>query len=102
MVPTSMDTVLTGERLMLAGTGKGTALVALLPQPSRAAAKSRRIIANTSEPDLPMHPPRLMVARRARLALENFQCRGCESFQQVEPLSGPVRQLRSAQLLRAS
>src|SRR5207245_2085168 len=52
-----MDTELAGERLMLAGTGKGTDLALLAPQPTRAAVKRRRIITSTTETDLPMHPP---------------------------------------------
>jgi hypothetical protein len=72
MAPTSMDTVLAGERLIVAGTGKGTDLVALLPQPSKAAVQTRRIIADSTEPDLPMHPPRLMVAHGASMPTGKF------------------------------
>ena len=95
MVPTSIDTALLGERIMLAGTGKSTGLLLLLPQPASAAIKTRLImIANEKKTDRPIHPPHpTVVSGASTVSYGNFQCRGCESFQQVE---APARRLSRA------
>jgi len=42
-----------------------------------------------------MHPPRLLFLQEASILLQqNCQCRGYESFHQVEPLNGVTRSWR--------
>jgi len=82
VAPTSSDSLL-AERLMEAG-GVGEAGVLLVPQPARPPTSNPRMNANRTELHLPMHPPRPRVTygSETRVVLENFQCRGSESFQQ--------------------
>src|SRR5437667_9166761 len=83
--PTSIDAVLAGLRLMLAGAGKFTVRAALVPQPAKAKIKVRTP-PNIETHNLPMNPPRLAIFNgRACLVLENFQCRGMHGFQQAHP-----------------
>jgi hypothetical protein len=84
--PTSMEALLAGLRLMLAGAGKFTVRAALVPQPPKAKVKVRRETPpNIETHNLPMNPPRLVTFHgRACLVLENFQCRGEDDFQQVQ------------------
>src|SRR5947209_20600473 len=85
--PTSIEAVLAGLRLMLAGAGKFTVRAALVPQPAKAKIKVRTETPPIIEPhNLPMNPPRLAILHgRACLVLENFQCRGMHGFQQAHP-----------------
>ena len=54
--------------MMLAGTGNPVLLVALLPQPDRATVvvtMIRKGIANCTEPNLPIYPPRSVASNGA-------------------------------------
>jgi hypothetical protein len=86
IVPTSIDALLAGLRLMLAGAGKFTVRAALVPQPVKAKIKVRTETSPKIEThNLPMNPPRLVTFHgRACLVLENFQSRGEDDFQQVQ------------------
>jgi hypothetical protein len=58
MAPTSMETALVGERMMLAGTGNSAGVLLLLPQPASAAIKRTLLMmAIEKKTDLPIHPP---------------------------------------------
>src|SRR5437667_11486521 len=81
--PTSIDAVLAGLRLMLAGAGKFTVLAALVPQLAKAKNKVRTETPAIIEThDLPMNPPRLAILYgRACHVLDTVQCRGMNGRQ---------------------
>ncbi len=87
IAPTSIEALLAGLRLMLAGAGKFTVRAALVPQPAKAKIKVRTETPPIIEThNLPMNPPRLAILHgRACPVLENFQCRGMNGFQQAHP-----------------
>src|SRR5450631_2406008 len=87
VLPTSRSETWAGERLTTAGTGPWAVVVTgeLELQPASKPIMPKAVIAATTKTNLPIHPPRPMAAHRASTYyLENCQCRGCESFQQVE------------------
>jgi len=60
IAPTSIEALLAGLRLMLAGAGKFTVRAALVPQPAKAKIKVRtETPPNIETHNLPMNPPRL-------------------------------------------
>jgi hypothetical protein len=66
MAPTSMETAMLGERMMLAGTGNSAGVLLLPPQPAKAAIKMTLImVANEKKTDLPIHPPHPKVVQGA-------------------------------------
>jgi hypothetical protein len=66
MAPTSSETAMLGDRMMLAGTGNSVGLLLLPPQPAKVAIKvTLTMMANEKKTDLPIHPPHPKVVQGA-------------------------------------
>src|SRR5207247_3459811 len=87
IAPTSIEALLAGLRLMLAGAGKFTVRAALVPQPAKAKIKVRtETPPNIETHNLPMNHPRLAIFHgRACFLLENFHYRSVKDCQQCQP-----------------